>query len=139
MPKEQNTQYLLTKLLKLSVTLMNEKHLPLCLIIKDKKKPLVFGTFTLKEYLENKLKTDAALNDAINLDQEELNLASDYSDYAGDPCNAYSSLLAGQGSSLLDYPLEFMTHDELYKWLVREIWQDAVARGVKTKGGQIKF
>ena len=79
------------------------------------------------------------LNEAINFDQEELHLASIYPYYAGGPCKSYSSLLAGQGPSLLDYPLEFMTHDELYKWLVREIWQDAVARGVKTKGGQIKF
>ena len=118
---------------------MNEKHIPLCILVQDKKKPLVFGTYTLKDYIENKLKNDATLNDAIKLDQEELNLAQDYPYYAGEPNSAYSSLVAGQGPSMLNFPLEFMTHEELYKWLVREIWQDATSRGVKTKGGQIKF
>ena len=118
---------------------MNHKHIPLALILKDKKKTFAFGTNNMKEYLQDRIINDAGAMENFKADQDDLNLATDYDYYPVDPTNAYSSLIAGLGPSLLPFPVDFMKHGELWKWLISEIWQDAARRGVQTPAGQVIF
>ena len=139
MPREHSTKYLLSKFLHFGVLLMNQKHIPLGIIVKDKKKTFAFGSNNIKEYLQDRISDDEAVKDGFKTDQDDLNLATDYDYYPVDPKNAYSSLIAGLGPSLLPYPVDFMNHEELCQWLIAEIWQDAVRRGFQTKTGQVTF
>ena len=139
MPQEHTTKYLLSKFLYFGVLLMNQKHIPLGIIVKDKKKPFAFGSNNIKSFLQDKIRNNGALKNAFKTDQDDMNLATDYDYYPVDPKNAYSSLIAGLEPSLLPFPVDFMNHEELYKWLLDEIWQDAARRGVQTKSGQVKF
>ena len=77
---------------------------------------------------------DMEVNDEENCENQTVN---DY--YPVDPKNASCSLIVGLRPSLLPFPVDFMNHEELYKWLIDEIWQDAARRGVQTKSGQVKF
>ena len=139
MPRKHTTKYLLTKFLHFGVLLMNQEHVPLGVIIKDKKKTFSFGSSNIKERLDDHLKNDEAFKNSIKTDQEEMNQATDSDYYQEAPEKAYGSLIASLGPSLLPFPVDFMNHDELYKWVITEIWQDAVSRGVQTKSGQVIF
>ena len=77
---------------------------------------------------------DMEVTDEENCENQTVN---DY--YPVDPKNASCSLIVGLRPSLLPFPVDFMNHEELYKWLIDEIWQDAARRGVQAKSSQVKF
>ena len=139
MPRKQSSKSLLKKFLALGVTLLNANHIPLAVVVKDKKRTFVFGAKSTKEYLEEKLETDAEFKNAIEKDQSDLNLAKDYDYYPVAPGAAYTSIRAGEEPEKLDYPLDRMDYEELYKWLANEIWRDALKRGHETKSGRVKW
>ena len=139
MPRKQSTKTLLKKFLALGVTLLNANHIALAIVVKDKKKTFAFGATSTKEYLERKLENDAELRNAIEKDQSDLNLATNYDYYPVAPGVAYKSIVATEEPDLLAYPLEYMDFQDLYKWLAKEIWRDAARRGHETKSGQVKY
>ena len=113
MPRKQSSKSLLKKFLALGVTLLNANHIPLAVVVKDKKRTFVFGAKSTKEYLEEKLETDAEFKNAIEKDQSDLNLAKDYDYYPVAPGAAYTSIVEREESEKFYW--KKMDFVELYK------------------------
>ena len=119
---------------------MNQKHVPLGVVVKDKKRTFAFGSNSIKEYLQNQIRNDAAVTNCFKTDKQDLNNATNYDYYPVPPgTTENTSLIASLGPALLPCDVEFMNFEEMCNWLINEIVQDAARRGHTTKTNQIKF
>ena len=97
---------------KLIVNIMNMHHV--CIVYKEKEKVATFGTFHMREYMDNLVRNDANLWKAVEEDEEGLNAATE----AG---SAHRMVVEGLAPSLLPFPLDYMTFEELSDWLSKYI------------------
>ena len=66
---------LVTTVFKLIVN-MNMHHVPICIVYKEKEKIAIFGTFHMREYMDNLVRNDANLWTVVEEDEEGLNAAT---------------------------------------------------------------
>ena len=76
---------------------------------------------------------DMEVNDEENCENQTVN---DY--YPVDPKNASCSLIVGLRPSLLPFPVDFMNHEELYKWLIDETRFGKMLQGEEFKPNRAK-
>ena len=105
---------LVTTVFKLIVNIMNMHHVPICIVYKEKEKIAIFGTFHMREYMDNLVRNDANLWTVVEEDEEGLNAATE----AG---SAHRMVVEGLAPSLLPFPLDYMTFEELSDWLSKYI------------------
>jgi len=105
---------LMTTVFKLIVNIMNMHHVPICIVYKEKEKIAIFGTFHMREYMDNLVRNDANLWTVVEEDEEGLNAATE----AG---SAHRMVVEGLAPSLLPFPLDYMTFEELSDWLSKYI------------------
>ena len=72
---------LLTTLFRVIVNIMNMHHVPICIVYKEKEKIATFGTFHMREYMDDLIRNDTNLWTAVEEDEEGLNAATDYEYY----------------------------------------------------------
>ena len=113
---------LLTTLFKVIVNIMNMHHVPICIVYKEKEKIATFGTFHMREYMDDLIRNDANLWTAVEEDEEGLNAATDYEYYPVEAGSAHRMVVEGLAPSLLPFPLVFMTFEELSDWLSKYIF-----------------
>ena len=113
---------LLTTLFKVIVNIMNMHHIPICIVYKEKEKIATFGTFHMREYMDDLIRNDANLWTAVEEDEEGLNAATDYEYYPVEAGSAHRMVVEGLAPSLLPFPLDFMTFEELSDWLSKYIF-----------------
>ena len=101
---------------------MNMHHVPICIVYKEKEKFATFGTFHMREYMDNLVRNDANLWTAVEEDEEGLNAAMDYEYYPVEAGSAHRMVVEGLAPSLLPFPLDFMTFEELSDWLSKYIF-----------------
>ena len=111
---------LVTTVFKLIVN-MNMHHVPICIVYKEKEKIATFGTFHMREYMDNLVRNDANLWTAVEEDEEGLNAAKDYDYYPVEAGSAHRIVVEGLAPSLLPFPLDYMTFEELSDWLSKYI------------------
>ena len=102
---------------KLIVNIMNMHHVPICIVYKEKEKIAIFGTFHMREYMDNLVRNDANLWTAVEEDEEGLNVATDYDYYPVEAGSAHRMVVEGLAPSLLTFPLDYMTFEALTDWL----------------------
>ena len=113
---------LLTTLFKVIVNIMNMHHVPICIVYKEKEKIATFGTFHMREYMDDLIRNDAKLWTAVEEDEEGLNAATDYEYYPVEAGSAHRMVVEGLAPSLLPFPLDFMMFEELSDWLSKYIF-----------------
>ena len=113
---------LLTTLFRVIVNIMNMHHVPICIVYKEKEKIATFGTFHMREYMDDLIRNDTNLWTAVEEDEEGLNAATDYEYYPVEAGSAHRMVVEGLAPSLLPFPLDFMTFEELSDWLSKYIF-----------------
>ena len=91
-------------------------NIPIGLVYYRKNKNRIHGSRNIKDKLKDAFSTDASYNQAMA--DDTVLLSENNADY--DPTQARGAYAAARGSedlSYLDYPLQYMNHLELQKWL----------------------